>query len=148
MSYSPNSFSPQTATASAVVTDYTNASAINAIPQGQACSINSSGLIVPLDVSSQPSWQGFVGYAQVRIPTSTLGPIIANGRLQNFTTALPVGTALYVGTDGNPTNIVPSVGVNGFVEGDMVIFMGVLVSNEANGSEIDIALFTQLIGTL
>ncbi len=148
MSYSPSSFNPQTSTASAVVTDYRNASAITAIPQAQACSVNSSGLLVPLDVSSQASWQAFVGYANVRIPASAIGPIIANGRLQNITTALPVATALYIGTDGNPTNTVPSIGVNGFVSGDMVIFLGVLVPNESNPSEIDIALFTQLVGTL
>lgn len=148
MSFSPSSFNPQTATASALVTEYTNASAITAIPQAQACSVNSSGLLTPLDVSSQASWSAFVGYANVRIPTSTLGPVIANGRLQNITTALPVGTPLYIGTDGNPTNIIPSVGVNGFVSGDACIFLGVLVSNEVNPSEVDIALFTQLIATL
>lgn len=148
MSYSPSSYNPQNSTASAVATDYTNASSVTAIPQAQAVSINSSGLLVPLDVSSQASWQAFVGYAYVRIPASSLGQVIANGRLQNITTILPVGTALYIGTDGNPTNIVPSVGVNGFVSGDSVIFMGVLVPNEVTPSEIDIALFTQVIGVL
>lgn len=147
-SYSPSSFNPHTSTASAVVTDYTNASAITAIPQAMAVSVNSSGLLAPLDVSSNASWNNFVGYAYVRIPTSSIGPVIANGRLQNITTILPVGTPLYVGTDGNPTNIVPSVGVNGFVSGDMVIFMGVLVPNELNNTEVDIALFTQFVGVL
>lgn len=133
----------------AVVTNYTNASASIAIPQTQACSVNGSGLIVPLDVTNQASWQAFVGYAQARISMSSLGPVIANGRLQNITTSYPVGTALYVGIDGNPTNIVPSVGVNGFVSGDIVIFMGVIVPNEANPfTELDIALFTQMVGTL
>ena len=148
MSYSPSSYNPQTSTASAVVTDYTNASAITAIPQAQAVSVNSSGLLTPLDVSSQSSWNNFVGYAYIRIPTSTLGQVIANGRLQNITTALPVGTPLWVGKDSNPTDTPPSIGVNGFVSGDMVIFLGVLVQNEANPSEIDISLFTQFIGTL
>lgn len=131
-----------------MVTLYTNASAITAIPQAQAVSVNSSGLLVPLDVSSQASWSSFVGYAYVRIPTSATGPVIANGRLQNITTILPVGTALYVGIDGNITSTVPSIGVGGFTAGDMVIFSGVLVPNESNNTEIDIALFTQLIGVL
>ena len=96
----------------------------------------------------QSSWQNFVGYANVRIPPSTLGQIIANGRLQNITTSYPVGTALYVDTNGNPTNVIPTYGVNGFAAGDMIIFMGVLVPNEANPSEIDIALFTQMVGVL
>ena len=149
MSYTPFSFNPESlGSATALVTDYTNFSAIIAIPQAQACSINNSGFLVPLDVSNQASWQNFVGYANVRIPASAQGPIIANGRLQNITTSYAIGTALYIDTNGNPTNIIPSVGVNGFVSGDMVIFMGVLVPNEANPSEIDIALFTQMVATL
>ncbi|CAM6005516.1 unnamed protein product [Sphagnum balticum] len=130
------------------MTDYTNASATTPIPQAMACSVNSSGQLVPLDVSSDASWKAFVGYANARIPTSTLGPVISNGRLQNITTSFTAGTPLYIGIDGNPTNAIPTAGTNGFVSGDMVIFMGVIVPNEANPSEYDIALFTQLIGTL
>jgi hypothetical protein len=149
MSYSPVSFDEQgTGTSSGLVTNYTNASAITAIPQGQAVSVNSSGLIVPLDVSSQASWNNFVGYANARIPTSTSGTVIANGRLTNITTAYAVGTALYVDTNGNPTSTIPSVGVNGFVSGDAVIFYGVVVQNQINPSESDIAIFTQMVGTL
>lgn len=148
MAFSPTSFDPQISTASALVTEYTNASAVTAIPQAQACSINGAGLLVPLDVSSQSSWTAFVGYANVRIPASALGPVIVNGRLQNFTTAYAIGTPLYIGTDGNPTNIIPSVGVNGFVSGDMVIFLGVLVPNEEIPSETDIALYTQFVAVL
>jgi hypothetical protein len=113
-----------------------------------ACSINTSGLLVPLNVSSQTSFQAMVGYANFRIPTSALGPVIAGGRLHNITTPYPIGTALYVGTDSNPTNIYPSVGVNGFLSGDAVIFMGVIIPNEINPAAIDIALFTQLVATL
>ena len=149
MSFSPFYFNQQsTGSARQILTDYTNASAITAIPQAQACSVNGSGLLVPLDVSSQASWQAFVGYANVRIPTSALGSIISNGRLENITTSFTAGMPLFIGKDSNPTNIVPSVGVNGFVSGDAVIFMGVLVPNEDNPSELDIALFTQVIGTL
>ncbi len=125
-----------------------NASAVAAIPQAQAVSANGSGSIGPLDVSSSSSVSNFVGYAISRIPASASGSIISAGRLLNFTTALSVGTPLYIGTDGNPTNIVPSVGVNGFESGDAVFFLGVLVQNQENHASIDIALFTQLIGTL
>lgn len=149
MAYSPSLWNPQTSNTSAVVTEYINASASNAIPQGQAVSINGSGELIPLDVSSQSNWQAFVGYAASRIPASSKGSVIANGRLQNFTTSYAAGTALYIDTNGNPTSTVPSVGVNGFVSGDMVIFMGVIVPNEQNPlTEKDIALFTQLVGTL
>lgn len=149
MSYNPTySTTQSTGTSSGNVTNYENASAIDAIPQARACSVDSSGLIAPIDLSDPASWKAFVGYANVRIPESTTGPIISNGRLKNITTALPVGTALYIDTNGDPTNIAPSVGVNGFVSGDACIFIGVLVANEVTPSEVDIALFTQLIGRL
>lgn len=149
MAYSPFSFNPESlGSARALVTDYQNASLSTAIPQGMACSINNAGKLVPLDVSNQASWQNFVGYAYVRIPASAIGPIIANGRLQNITTSYPIGSALYIDTNGNPTNIIPTYGVNGFVSGDMVIFSGVLVPNETNPLETDIALFTQMVATL
>jgi hypothetical protein len=150
MSFSPFSFNPESlGSAAAVVTDYTNSSASVAISQGQAVSVNSAGQLTPLDVSNQASWQAFVGYANLRIAPSSEGPVLANGRLKNVTTSYALGTALYIDTNGNPTNIIPSVGVNGFVSGDMVIFMGVVVPNEANPlTEMDFAIFTQLVGTL
>ena len=131
-----------------VITNHTNASVSAAIPQGTACSTNSSGMIIPLDVSNPTNYNAFVGYANVRIPASATGPVISNGRLLNFTTALAAGTPLYIGVNGAPTNIVPSVGVNGFQSGYAVFFLGVLVQNQTNDLDIDIALFTQLVGTL
>ena len=130
----------------AVITKYTNASVSAAIPQAQAVSSNGSGLLVPLDVSSLASVNNMVGYALSRIPASASGSIISNGRLLNFTTSFAIGTPLWVDTNGNPTNIAPSIGVNGFSSGDYVIFCGVVVANAVSGA--DIALFTQITGTL
>ncbi len=150
MSYSPSFFAPQAkGTASALVTDYTNASAITAIPQAMAVSVvDSTSLLNPLDVSDDVSAKGMVGYANVRIETSGTGPVISTGRLENYTTSYAIGTALYVGVDGNPTDIVPSEGVNGFSAGYYVIFIGIVVKNEDNPSSKDIQLMTQVVGTL
>jgi hypothetical protein len=151
MSYSPISFNPQgTGSAESLNSSYTNNSGITPIPQAMAVSINGSGFLVPTDVSSGASVNNFVGYAYIRIPVSSSGPVIANGRLKLYTNtnSYPIGTPLYIGTDGNPTNIVPSVGVNGFTSGDYCIFMGVLVPNETNPLEFDISLFTEIVAVL
>lgn len=129
-----------------VITKYTNASVSAAIPQAQAVSTNGSGQLVPLNISSLASVNNMVGYALSRIPASASGSIISNGRLLNFTTSYSIGTPLWIDTNGNPTNIVPQIGVNGFVSGDYVIFLGVVVANAISGT--DIALFTQITGTL
>jgi hypothetical protein len=151
MSYSPVSFNEQsTGSAESITTNYTNASGSVAIPQAMAVYANSSGLIVPLNVSSQASVSNMVGYANVRIPVSASGPVILTGRLKLYTNtnSYPLGTPLYIGTDANPTNIIPVAGSNGFVSGDYCIFMGVLVPNEVNILEFDISLFTQVVGVL
>ena len=111
---------------------------------------NSSGLIAPLNISSQASVDSMVGYAYVRVPASTAGPIATGGRLKLYSNPnnWALGTPLYIGVDGNPTNIVPSVGVNGFTSGMYCIFLGVLIANEAAPSEFEIALFTQIVGVL
>jgi hypothetical protein len=111
---------------------------------------NSSGLIVPLDVTSQASVSNMVGYANVRIPASASGPVISNGRLKLYTNtnSYPLGTPLYIGTDANPTSTIPVAGSNGFVSGDYCIFLGVIVPNEDNILEFDISLFTQVVGVL
>ena len=134
----------------ALTTTYVNGSAIDPIPQGTMCSVkDSSGQIIPIDVSSDTSVNSRVGLAESRIPTSSVGPVITNGRLENFTTAYPIGTPLFVGTDGAPTNIVPSIGVNGFLAGYAVIFLGIIVPNEKNpGGSKDIQLMVQFIGDL
>jgi hypothetical protein len=110
--------------------------------------IDTTGQVSPLDVSTDASVIGRVGLAQARIAASSVGPVISSGRLENYTTSYPIGTALYVGTDGNPTNIVPVEGSNGFVSGDAVIFIGIVVKNEDNPSNKDIQLMLQLIGDL
>lgn len=149
MSYSPVSYNPQsTGSSEAVISNYTNASSVTAIPQGMGVSCNSSGLVVPLDVSNETNVKALVGAANVRIPASSSGPVISEGRLQTITTAFSVGNALYFDTSGNPTNIYPTIGSNGFVSGDWIVFLGVLVPNVANPSETDIQLFIQVIGQL
>lgn len=151
MSYSPVSYNEQsTGTSEGLATTYTNASAVTAIAQAQAVSLNSAGLIVPIDVTSQASVNSMLGYASVRIPASATGYVTSNGRLKLYTNtnSYPLNTPLYIGLDGNPTSTVPSAGVGGFVSGNYCIFMGVLVPNEVNPSEFDISLFTQVIGVL
>jgi hypothetical protein len=148
MSYSPLYFAPQGGgTSIATVTNYTNAT-ISMIAQGTPVSTNTFGLVAPTDVTSQTSVQALVGYAQVRMPASSSGPVISNGRLENIMTSFAVGDAIYIGLGGTLINQKPDVGVAGFVEGDFVVFVGVLVQNQTNPSLTDIQLFTQTIGEL
>jgi len=148
MSYNPLFTNTQFKGSSrSVITNFTNGT-LFAIPQGMAVSTDTAGNILPTDVNDQVSVQAMVGYANVRIPAGTVGPVIIDGRLENITTTFVVGDAVYVGTDGNLINYRPDYGVDGFVSGDFVIFVGVIVKNEFSLFQKDLQLFTDVIGQL
>lgn len=114
-----------------------------------AVSTNTSGQILPTDITNEASSLAIVGLTTQSIPNTANGQIADSGRLQNVTTSFAIGDAIYVGlTPGTLTNVKPSVGVGGFTEGDFVIFIGVLVENEFDPSETDIKLMIAMIGEL
>lgn len=148
MSFNPLYVGAQSKSSSRqVVTNYTNATAF-AIPQGTPVSTNTSGMISPTDVTNETSVNQFVGHAQFRISASSLGPVISGGRLENIVTAFAVGDPIYIGHGGTLINQKPDVGIAGFMAGDWVMFVGVLVKNEFNPSLTDIQLCSQIIGEL
>jgi hypothetical protein len=148
MSYSPNFRGNQSnASSRQLITDYVNGSGA-AIPQGTPVTVNSIGQILPVDVTSESSVSGMVGYAYVRIPASASGPVISAGRLENIITGFSVGDPIYIGLSGTLINQKPDDGIAGFGPGDFVVFVGVLVQNEFNPAQTDLQLFTQVVGEL
>lgn len=153
MSYSPFSFYQQSTSSSiALVTNYLNNTGV-AIAQGSPCSTKTDGSIMLTDVTSQASIQAFVGYAYTRISDGSYGPIISGGRLLNLTGySFNVGDAIYLSIGGSLQNVKP-VDVNGnpvspFVEGDFMVFAGVIVQNEVNNTQQDLQILTQDFGVI
>jgi len=110
---------------------------------------NASGQLVKADVSTEALSLAFVGLCGLDIPSAATGMISNAGRLENITTSFAVGDPVWLGkTAGTLTNINPNEGIGGFVEGDFVIFVGVIVKNEFNGSLKDIQLMLQVVGQL
>jgi hypothetical protein len=154
MSYSPFSFNPQsTGSSRQLLTNYYNNTG-SAIPQGTPVSVTgTANYITPTDVTSQASVQAFVGYAYVRLPNSSLGPIISGGRLQNLQGySFSIGDAIYISTTGSLQNTKPTDSngnpVAPFTEGDFSVFSGVIVQNETNPSLQDLQILTQVIGAI
>lgn len=134
----------------AIVTNYTNASASVAIPQGTPCSLTGTAdQIEPTDVTNQNSVSAFVGIAQFRIPASGNGPVLSNGRLQNLTGfSFSIGDSIWISVSGSLQNVRPSEGVTGFFSGDFVYYVGTLAQNESNFLQQDLIVMPQLIGEL
>jgi hypothetical protein len=155
MAYSPFSFNPQsTGSSRQLLTNYYNNTG-SAIAQGTPLSVTgTANYITPTDVTSQASVQAFVGYAYVRIPNDSLGPVISGGRLQNLQGySFSLGDAIYMsvlGTYLQDTKPVDSSGnpVAPFVSGNIMIFAGVIVQNETNPSLQDLQILTQVLGVL
>jgi hypothetical protein len=146
MSYDPpnstNSFSSRN-----LSTNYTNGSG-STILKGTPVATLSTGLVTTIDASDQASVDAFVGLYAQDTPNGASGLVIDSGRLENVTTSFNVGDPLYISKTGGLINVPPSIGVNGFVVGDEVVFVGVVVINEFNPSLKDIKVLIEKVGDL
>jgi hypothetical protein len=147
MSYSPNArgntFNGNSA---GTATDYVNGSGMT-LAQAKPVSINGSGQIVTVNVSSYDSVYSIVGLTMESILNSASGMVIDNGRLEGLS-GYTVGTPLYIDTTGNLTTTVPAIGVDGFTAGDFIVFCGIVVQNENNMALQDIKILLNVIGQL
>ena len=126
---------------------YVNASGIDmdkATPVQQTL----SGDIDFIDVSIEAEARRFFGLTVSSILNGGSGEITTTGKIENVSTSFAFGDSLYVSKTGFLTNIEPDIGVNGFVEGDWVLFVGVIAKNKDNPLLKDIILAPDLRGKL
>jgi len=148
MTYSPNFRGSESKGSSRqLITNFQNGT-ISTLSKGTPVSVNTSSQLVAVNVSSETSVQALVGLTGQDIPSAATGSVIYSGRLEDITTSYVAGDALYISKTGNLTNVKPDIGVGGFVSGDFVIFVGVVVKNEFNNSLKDIKLMLSVVGQL
>jgi len=145
--YNPSSRGPVAKAARQVQSNYTNATGAF-LPMVSVVSSNASGMIELIDVKSDDSVSRFLGLTSVDMPVAATGGVVSQGRIEAVTTTFSVGDALYVNFDGTIINLKPDYGVNGFVVGCYVIFIGVVVKNEFNSSSKDFQINPTVIGQL
>lgn len=147
MGYNPN-FRGSAATASKTLqSTFVNATG-GTLSKSVAVYTNTSGQVLAVDVSSETSSLAIVGVCNEDIPSAATGVITSAGRLQNISNSFAIGDAVYVGSTGLLTNVKPDIGVGGFVAGDFVIFVGVVVKNEFNPALKDLQLMISVVGQL
>jgi len=149
MSYSPISFASLQGTGSSrqVVTNFVNETG-STLVKGTPVAINSASHIIPISVSTETIATAMIGLTYADIPNGQSGPVIDSGRLENLSTGFSSGDIVYVSASGGLTNIKPNTGANGFVAGDFVLLIGVVVENEYNPSLLDIQLLLSVVGEL
>ena len=117
-------YNPFTKQSSATTTGRFNQNATGqALPQGTPVKATSSGLGL-VDVSVEADVDALMGVLKSASANGTSGQVISSGTIEKFSTPFVVGDPVYVSKLGTLTNIKPSAGVNGFGEGDWVIFIG------------------------
>jgi hypothetical protein len=145
MSYNPNSrgITPQAKQAAALRSNQTGGT----LPKGLPVKLTSSGLAM-VDVSVEGDIDAFAGVLSADLITASSGAVATSGTIENITTSFAVGSAVYINKLGLLTNVKPSLGVNGFGEGDFVIKIGMIAKNNDNGSLKDLIVQIQMMGQL
>ena len=116
------------------------------IPILTPVSIDSDGYLTTIDVSDEETSISLAGVTKEEIANNSSGSVALAGRIENITTPFAHGDYLYVSKTGELTNIVPELGSNGFVAGDSVIRVGIIVRNSTTPSQKDLLVKMQLVG--
>lgn len=110
--------------------------------------IASDGTYQKINVSIEAQALSCVGVISEDINNGGTGNLAYNGTIEDVTTAADFGDILFVDKTGGITNVRPSIGLGGFVEGDFVVQIGVIAKNPENPTLKDLIMNVQVIGQL
>lgn len=112
-------------------------------------SVNTIGTLVSIDVSDDNSVARLVGLVTDDLVASATGGVADGGRIEDVAgLGFSLGDSLYVSKAGFLTTTKPDIGVDGFVDGDWVIFVGVIVKNQFDNTKKDLKLSLERVGKL
>lgn len=102
-----------------------------------------------IDVSSEQEANSIAGLTRTSVNDTQTGEIVTSSLIENITTSAAIGDVLYLAkTPGSLTNTKPSEGVGGFVSGDWIVRVGVVVKNESNPLLKDLLVNVQVVGSI
>ena len=111
-------------------------------------SIDDNGYLTTIDVSDDNTVFSIVGVTQSFVANNSSGLVSLAGRIENVGLSFAHGDYVYVSKTGELTNQHPEIGINGFVAGDAVIRVGVIVRNINTPLNKDLLVRMQLVGKL
>jgi hypothetical protein len=110
--------------------------------------VDSDGEMQLIDVSLDSSALCIVGITKNDVDDLESGTIITQGRIKDVDIAFAVGDYVYVSKSGTLTNVLPEVGVGGFLVGDYIIRIGVIAKNVADSNDKDLFVGISIVGQL
>lgn len=117
------------------------------VPKGIPVRLTSDGIDL-IDVSLESNVDALAGVLSEDAINNSNASIISSGTIESIVTAFSVGDAVYISKVGLLTNIKPSLGVNGFAEGDFIIKIGMIAKNNTNPANKDLLVGIQIMGQL
>jgi len=117
------------------------------LPKFTPVGLDTNGYADLIDVSDEDSAFSAFAVLAENISDAASGSYISNGRLANIL-GFNLRDVLYVAKDGSLTNVKPSVGVGGFLDGDYIIRVGVVKRNVDAPSQMDLIVNVQVVGQL
>ncbi len=117
------------------------------IPKGSPVMLTSSGMAL-VDVSNEANVDALAGVVKEDVTNSSTGNIVSSGTIENVITSFAIGSTVYINKIGLLTNVKPSLGVNGFGEGDFVVKIGMIAPNGVNPTNKDLLVGIQVMGVL
>lgn len=118
------------------------------ITKGTPVRANSSGELDFVNVSVEAESISAIGVVTEDITNTNSGEFINAGKISDISTLASFGDPVYVSKSGGLTATKPSLGVDGFVSGDLVIYVGIVAKNEDNPVLKDLIVNLQVIGQL
>ena len=110
--------------------------------------LDSAGAVQKVDVSIESQVIACLGVAKDSVGNLSQVGIVTQGKLEDVTVSGTFGDSMFISKTGNLTHIKPSIGVNGFVAGDFVVAIGIVVKNQANPFLVDLMVNVRLVGQL
>jgi len=127
--------------------DYANDSGAQ-INKGIPVRIDGTGKLETINPSNESEIDAMIGVTSEDIADSSSGGVTAMGRIKDITTAISVGSPVFLSKTGTLTTTKPSEGVGGFTSGDFIVRVGVVVQNNDNPSNKDLAVSLMIVGQL
>jgi len=110
--------------------------------------LDTAGAVQKVNPSVEAQVLACIGVAKDSVANAAPVGIVTSGRLEDVTVPGSFGDSLFLSKTGNLTNTKPSIGVGGFVAGDFVVFIGIVVKNQSNPLLSDLMINVRVVGQL
>ena len=118
------------------------------INKGTPIRMNASGDPDFIDPSIEAQVVAIAAVSADDVANGVQGVFVTSGRVKNLSVSFAHGDSIWLSKTGGLTDVKPSEGVGGFVEGDFVVMLGVIAKNEDNPSLKDLILHIDIMGQL